>query len=193
MFFNVSEFIIIVGLAIRLKTWRWKKDFNCSCFPFCRCFCVSIVWHLSSFTPELYLSILKLTISYNANEKAAFRSYIAKSSRMNIRAHKNIIALRKSLIAYWLKIRSGRKRITVYALQLTISYNANQKATFRSYIAKSSRKNIKAHTNITPLQKSSHWRSAMGGRGFNGLKSVRVSRKMLKRQKSVLINHIHRK
>ena len=36
----------------------------------------------------------------------------------------------------------------VYALQLTISYNANQKATFRSYIAKSSGMNIRAHTNI---------------------------------------------
>ena len=81
---------------------------------------------------------LQLTLSYNANQKATFRSYIAKSSRMNIRAHKNITALQKSFIAYWLKIRSGRKRIA-------------------------------------------------------GLKSVRVSRKMLKRQKSLLINPIHKK
>ena len=81
---------------------------------------------------------LQLTISYNANQKATFRSYIAKSSGMNIRAHTNIIALQKSLMAFLLKIRNGRKRVT-------------------------------------------------------GLKSARVSKKMLKRQKSVLIYPIHRK
>ena len=64
---------------------------------------------------------LQLTISYNANQKATFRSYIAKSSRMNIRAHKNISAAKiaHSLLTedpqwkekdYWFKVSKGFKK-----------------------------------------------------------------------------------
>ena len=70
---------------------------------------------------------LQLTISYNANQKATFRSYIAKSSRMNIRAHKNFTPLQKSLIALSLKIRNGRKR--VYWFKVSKGFKKNAKET----------------------------------------------------------------
>ena len=79
---------------------------------------------------------LQLTISYNANQKATFRSYIAKSSRMNIRAHKNIIALQKSLMAFWLKIRNGMKR--VYRFKVRKGFKKNAKETeVRAYKSQS--------------------------------------------------------
>ena len=79
---------------------------------------------------------LQLTISYNANLKATFRSYIAKSSRMNIRAHKNITALQKSLIAFSLKIRNGMKR--VYRFKVRKGFKKNAKETeVRAYISHS--------------------------------------------------------
>ena len=70
---------------------------------------------------------LQLTISYNANQKATFRSYIAMSSGMNIRAHTNIIALQKSLMAFWLKIRNGRKR--VYWFKVSKGFKKSAKET----------------------------------------------------------------
>ena len=78
---------------------------------------------------------LQLTISYNANQKATFRSYIAKSSGMNIRAHTNI-ALQKSLMAFWLKIRNGIKR--VYWFKVSKGFKKNDKETeVRAYISHS--------------------------------------------------------
>ena len=79
---------------------------------------------------------LQLTISYNANQKATFRSYIAKSSGMNIRAHTNIIALQKSLMAFLLKIRNGIKR--VYGFKVSKGFKKNVKETeVRAYISHS--------------------------------------------------------
>ena len=79
---------------------------------------------------------LQLTISYNANQKATFRSYIAKSSRMNIRAHKNITALQKSLMAFLLKIRNGRKRVNWFKVSKGFKKNAKE-TEVRAYISHS--------------------------------------------------------
>ena len=79
---------------------------------------------------------LQLTISYNANQKATFRSYIAKSSGMNIRAHTNIIALQKSLMAFLLKIRNGRKRVNWFKVSKGFKKNAKE-TEVRAYISHS--------------------------------------------------------
>ena len=79
---------------------------------------------------------LQLTISYNTNLKATFRSYIAKSSRMNIRAHKNITALQKSLMAFLLKIRNGRKRVNWFKVSKGFKKNAKE-TEVRAYISHS--------------------------------------------------------
>ena len=82
---------------------------------------------------------LQRTISYNANQKATFRSYIAESSRMNIWAHKNITALQKSLINFRVKIPKGRKR--VYRFKGSKSFKECAKETeIRAYKSHSYRK-----------------------------------------------------
>ena len=96
IFFNVSEFVIIVGCQTKTYHTTMEEGFPLFLFSLLslllRKYCITtfFVYHVfvrslgCTYLFNFMVYALQRTISYNANQKATFRSYIAESSRMNI-------------------------------------------------------------------------------------------------------------